>query len=243
MPVYQTEAIKSLKAPPPPPSGAPITAQVCKTKHQLQKWSPLNAYKHIKHGCLHCPSMTAFTGGVGNERLGVQRDNATSRAIITQVCGWDEGSKAASATGMPLLCCRPCCQKITGFISGRIKWGLRINEFLNTQHHLHKKQQAGYVGGLFCISAWVLSQRETLGVKRSEETKQSKSTFQTGIHKSLQRCDGTDKVWRRDVFCFCFFLVCLLFFSGAWKPESVDSHLKSCHYYGDRTQDFSECSR
>lgn len=130
------------------PPGAPITAQLCKTKHQLQKWSPLNAYKHIKHGCFHCPSMTAFIGGVRNERLGVQRDNATSRAIITQVCGWDEGSKAASATGMPLLCCRPCCQKITGFISGRIKWGLRINEFLNTQHHLHKKQQAGYVGGL-----------------------------------------------------------------------------------------------
>lgn len=231
MPVYQTEAIKSLKTPP----GAPITAQLCKTKHQLQKWSPLNAYKHIKHGCLHCPSMTAFMGGVRNERLGVQKDNATSRAIITQVCGWDEGSKAASVTGMPLLCCRPCCQKITGFISGRIKWGLRINEFLNTQHHLHKKQQAGYVGGLFCISVWTLSQRETLGVKRSEETKQSKSTFQPVFTKACRDVTARTRYGVETFFCF--------FFLGCGKRASVDSHLKSCHYYGDRTQDFSECSR
>lgn len=131
-----------------PPLELPSLLNFARQKHQLQKWSPLNTYKHIKHGCLHCPSMTAFMARVRNERLGVQRDNATSRAIITQVCGWDEGSKTTSATGMPLLRCRPRCQKITGFISGRIKCGLRINEFLNTQHHLHKKQQAGYVGGL-----------------------------------------------------------------------------------------------
>lgn len=95
--------------------GAPATAQLCKTKHQLQKWSPLNAYKHIKQGCIHCPSMTAFMGGVRNERLRVQRDNATSRAIITQVCGWDEASKAASATGMTPLCCQ---QKSPGLYQG-----------------------------------------------------------------------------------------------------------------------------
>lgn len=61
-----------------------------------------------------------------------------------------EDQRQASATGTTLLLrCRPRLpKKITGFISGRIKYGLRINEFLNTQHHLHKKQQAGYVGGL-----------------------------------------------------------------------------------------------
>lgn len=179
------------------PTGAPITAQLCKTKHQLQKWSPLNAYKHIKHGCLHCPSMTAFMGGVHNERLGVQRDNATSRAIITQVCGWDEGSKAACATGMPLLCCRPCCQKITGFISGRIKRGLRINEFLNTQHHLHKKQQAGYVGGRLYFNLNAQSERDAgVGAKRSGETqtKQSKSTFQLGFVEKKKPAE----MWRYE---------------------------------------------
>lgn len=131
--VYPTEAIKEFENPlepkttPPASPCLPISAQLCKTKHPLLKWSPLNTYKHIKHGCLHWPSMTAFMGGVGNERPAVERDKATSKAIITQVCGLDEGSKTASATGMPLLCCRPCCQKrkrekkITGFISGGIK--------------------------------------------------------------------------------------------------------------------------
>lgn len=72
---------------------------------------PLNTRKHIKHGCLRCSSMTPFITGPRNERPAVQRDNATSRAIITQVCGWDVGSKKASATGVPLRRRLPRCQK------------------------------------------------------------------------------------------------------------------------------------
>lgn len=105
-PVYQTGAIKSLKPPLEQPS--PLNFE---TKDQLQKWSPLNTRKHIKHGCLHCSSMTPFITGPRNERPAVQRDNATSGAIITQVCGWDVGSKKASATGVPLRRRLPRCQK------------------------------------------------------------------------------------------------------------------------------------
>lgn len=62
---------------------------------------PLNTHKHIKHGCLRCSSMTPFIAGPHNERPAVQGDNATSGAIITQVCGWDEGSKKACASALP----------------------------------------------------------------------------------------------------------------------------------------------
>lgn len=48
----------------------------------------------------------------------------------------------------------------------------------------------------------MLSQREMLGVKRSEEaqTKQSKSTFQLGFIKSMQRCGCMKMVWCGDIF-------------------------------------------
>lgn len=177
--------------------------ELCKTKHQLQKWSPLNTYKHIKHGRLHCLSMTAFIAGARNERPAVQRDNATSRAIITQVCGWDEGSKTATATGMPLRCCLPHCQqkkKITGFISRRIKCGLRINGFLNTQHHLHKKQQAGYVGGLVYFSLNVQSEWDAWSEQVWKEAdKAVKEHISSWIHKSLQGCNGKQAV--ETFFC------------------------------------------
>lgn len=39
-------------------------------------------------------------------------------------------------------------KKNSSFITGRIKHGLRKNKCLNSQHHLHKKQQVGDVGGL-----------------------------------------------------------------------------------------------
>lgn len=139
----------------------PLWSSYChwtlRQKISSRNYLPLNTLKHIKHGCLRCSSMMPFIAGLRNERPAVQRDNATSGAIITQVCGWDEGSKKASATGVPLRRRLPCCQKKkrgqnTGLISPGIKCGLRINEFLNTQHHLHKKQQAGYVGGLVCFS-------------------------------------------------------------------------------------------
>lgn len=131
--------------------------------------------------------MSAFMAGLRNERLAVQGDNATSRAIITQVCGWDEGSKTASASGMPLPRCWPGCQKITGFISGRIKCGLRINEFLNTQHHLHKKQQAGYVGGPVYLGLNALSEWDARSEKVwRTQTMQSKSPFQVGFIKACR---------------------------------------------------------
>lgn len=184
-PVYQTGAIKSLKPPLEQPSPLNFMRQNISSRSDL----PLNTHKHVKHGCLRCPSMTAFIAGPRNERAAVQRDNATSGAIITQVCGWDEGSKKASATGVPLRRRRSRCQKKrgknTGFISARIKCGLRINEFLNTQHHLHKKQQAGYVGGLVCSSSNV-SRSGWKGLKRPQ-TKQSKNAFQAG---STRACRG-----------------------------------------------------
>lgn len=59
----------------------------------------------------------------------------------------------------------------------------------------------------FCISIWILSQREMLGVKRSDEkhTMQSKSTFQLGV---LKAC--------RDVTVWTRYGVETFFWSGSW---------------------------
>lgn len=56
------------KQSPPPPQRHRSCLTLARQKHQFHRWSPLNTYKHIKHGCLRCPSMTAFMAGLRNER-------------------------------------------------------------------------------------------------------------------------------------------------------------------------------
>lgn len=151
----------------------------------------------------------AFVEGVRNERLRAQRDNATRKAIITQVSGWDEGSKAASATGMTPLRCRPPLPKKKNhrvYIGGD---EVRIKNKGILQHTTSFTQEttSWICDRPFCISIWMLSQRETLRVKRSEEAQTKR------IHKSSRRCEGLNKVWcceifwARKLFFFCFFLM------------------------------------
>lgn len=52
-----------------------------------------------------------------------------------------------------------------------------------------------------------------------------KEHFSTWIYKSLQRCEGMNKVW-----CWHIFLV--------WKLVFIDSYLKSCHYYENSSNPF-----
>lgn len=101
---------------------------------------------------------------------------------------------------LPLAClCGAACpaakKKITGFKSRRIKCGLRINGFLNTQHHLHKKQQAGYVGGLLYFSLNVQSEWAAWSEQVWKEAdKAVKEHISSWIHKSLQWWNGKQAV-------------------------------------------------
>lgn len=150
MPVYQIQAIKSLKATPPHvPQRRRHCLTLARQKHQFHRWSPLNTYKHIKHRCLRCPSMTAFMAVLRNERRralrvagveawalcayggggwcwdGGEGDHATRRAIITQVCAWVGGSKPVAATAAvpPLRHPGPPLAKTTKSLGFCIGWG------------------------------------------------------------------------------------------------------------------------
>lgn len=123
----------------------PIAAHLYKTKQPLQRWSPISTLNMgVSIGLQWQHSWEGYVmKDLEYRGITLQAEPSSLRCVVEM-----RDQTAASATGMPPLRCRPRCQKITGFISGRIKCGLRINERLNTQHHLHKKQQAGYVGGL-----------------------------------------------------------------------------------------------
>lgn len=112
-------------------------------------------------------------------------------------------------------------KEMARFISGRIKWGLRINKCLNSQHHLHKKQLAGYVGGPLYISLSV----HTEGGAWYERAWRDKDnavwkTFSVFADIRLQRCcKGTNKVW---VFKIIFLMWLQHFFDNIllWRNMS-----------------------
>lgn len=181
----------------------PLWSSYChwtlRQKISSRNYLPLNTLKHIKHGCLRCSSMMPFIAGLRNERPAVQRDNATSGAIITQVCGWDEGSKKASATGVPLRRRLPCCQKKKertkhwAYITGdkvRIK-NKRILEHTTS----FTQETTSWICGRPCVFQL---DGEALRLKRSEETadKAVKEHVSGRIHTSLQGWKGKRAVGR-----------------------------------------------